>query len=205
MTDQRTPEWYAKRVGKVTASRIADLLAKTKTGAPSATRQSYIAQLVAERLTGEPQGPDLSRNPHVQRGVELEPDCRSGFEFMEGLQVALIDWCDHPSIEMAGCSPDGLVDDNAVWEGKCPDVKTHVEYLLRETPPPDYVPQVQWQMACTGRAIAYLTSYCPKMPAHLQIKTWRIERDETKIAELESAAQAALAEVDEIVKKLEAI
>ena len=48
--EQRTEEWHKARLGKVTASRVADVLAKIKTG-EAAARKNYKMELVVQRLT----------------------------------------------------------------------------------------------------------------------------------------------------------
>ena len=78
--EQRSAEWFAARLGCVTASRVKDVMASGRGGAPSATRKNYMMELLCERLTGQSGGADLSRNPAVQRGVELEPFACMAYE-----------------------------------------------------------------------------------------------------------------------------
>jgi len=139
-----------KRLGKLTASKIADATAKIKTG-EAASRITYRAQLVAERLTKIPQGVDLTNHKAVQWGNDTEPFARSAFEAETGLLVEECDFIDHPDIPNAGCSPDGLIGADTVVEIKCPNTATHIEYLKANVVPSTYRKQILWQLACTLR------------------------------------------------------
>ena len=148
--DQRTNEWFQIRCGKVTASRVADVMAKTKTGY-SASRDSYMAQLAVERITGKPQ--ESFTNAAMQWGTDQEPFARATYEIKTGLMVEEIGFVAHPEIENAGASPDGLVGKDGLIEIKCPDTKTLIDQLLNKTIPDKYFKQMQWQMDCTDRKI----------------------------------------------------
>jgi len=127
MTEQRTDEWFAQRLGKVTASRVADVMAKTKTGY-SASRENYMAQLVVERLTQTKA--ESFTNAAMQWGTDQEPFARAAYEAAQGVMVEEVGFMSHPDIEMAGASPDGLVGDDGLLEIKCPNTATHIETLL---------------------------------------------------------------------------
>lgn len=198
--EQRSDEWFKERLGKVTASRIADVIAEIKTG-EAAARADYKTELVCERLTGKPT--ESFTNVHMERGIELEPFARAWYEVETGIFVREVAFCNHPTIAMSGASPDGLVNDDGLVEIKCPKSKTHLHTLISKTIPRKYVYQMQWQMACTGRKWNDFVSYCPEMPEELQLFVKRLERDDNLIAELEAKVIQFLTEVDEIIKRLE--
>jgi len=193
---QGSPEWLAMRVGKVTASRIADLMAKTKSGW-GASRANYCAQLVAERLTGMPA--ESYSSGAMQWGIEKEPLARAAYEFDKDCDVVQVAFVEHPRIAMSGASPDGYVGDDGLLEIKCPNTATHIETLLGESVPTKYELQMQWQMACTGRNWCDFVSYDPRMPENLSFFCKRVQRDSLKIVELEREVQAFLQEVDQLV------
>ena len=199
MTAQRTPEWRAARLGKVTASRVADVVGRTKSGY-STSRSHYAAQLVAERLTGVP--PEGYVSPAMQWGIEQEASARRRYEFEKDVGVRLVGFVDHPKIAMSGASPDGLVGAEGLVEVKCPATAAHLETLLGGAPPTKHLAQILWQMAVTGRAWCDFVSYDPRLPFDLQIVTHRVERDETIIASLEAEVSAFLQEVAARVDQL---
>jgi putative phage-type endonuclease len=199
MIEQGTPEWFAQRIGKVTASRIADIMAKTKTGV-SASRGNYLAQLVAERLTG--QSADTFKSGAMQHGTETEPQARMVYEAETGQIVTEVAMINHPTIEMSGASPDGFVGTDGLVEIKCPNTSTHIASLMADKAPSGYMAQMQWQMACTGRAWCDFVSFDPRMPEDMQLLIKRVPRDEALIAEYEAEVIKFLAEVQETVDKL---
>lgn len=199
MVEQGTAEWHALRCGKATASRIADMLAKTKTGW-GASRANYRAQLVAERLTGTVA--ESFTNEAMKWGTATEPDARAAYSFYCGADVALTDFVDHPEIAMSGCSPDGLVGEHGLVEIKCPNTATHIETLLGGTIPSKYVLQMQWQMACTGRQWCDFVSYDPRMPEDMRLFVQRLARSDGDIAEIAAGVRVFLAEVDATVSRL---
>lgn len=197
MTEQRTEEWFTQRLGKVTASRVGDVIAKTKTG-PSASRDNYATQLVLERLTNK-QG-EFFTNAAMQWGTETEPMARQAYELKRGVFVDEVGFIDHPTIDMSGASPDGLVDKKGLVEIKCPESKTHMEYLMSGKPPAKYIPQMMWQMACTGREWCDFVSFDPRFPTNLQILVVKVEYDPTYVKMLELEITQFL---DEVSKKVE--
>lgn len=199
---QGTPEWHAARLGKVTASRLVDVLAKIKNG-EAAARANYRAELVAERLTGK--HADGFVNAAMKWGTEAEPLARAAYEAEFGLLVQEVGLIDHPSIPMTGASPDGLVSIDGLIEIKCPETKAHINTLLRKAAPEQYIPQMQWQMACTGRAWVDFVSFDPRMPADLQMCVVRVLRDEALIATYEAEVRAFLDEVAATVDQLQRI
>jgi putative phage-type endonuclease len=197
--NQQTPEWFAQRVGKVTASRIADVMAKVKSG-EAASRANYRAQLVAERLTGVPS--ESYTNAAMQWGTDTEPYARMAYEADTGNLVLETGFVLHPEIGFSGASPDGLIGDDGLVEIKCPNTATHIEYLLNNGVPEKYKPQMAWQMACTGRKWCDFISYDPRLPDDLKLFCAKYLRDDEYITELESAVSQFLEEVEETVLHL---
>jgi putative phage-type endonuclease len=199
MIVQGSEAWFAARCGRVTASRVADVVARTKTGW-GASRANYAAELIAERLTGCT-APSFT-NAAMQHGVDQEPIARAAYEARTGCTVDLVGFVDHPEIAMSGASPDGLIGDDGLLEIKCPNTATHLDTLLSETVPGKYVTQMQWQMACTGRAYCDFASFDPRLPPNMALFVRRVERDVSLILELESEVTAFLAEIDAKVSAL---
>lgn len=199
MDEQRTAEWFQARLGKVTASRVADVIAKTKTGY-SASRENYMAQLVVERLTNTPA--ESFTNAAMQWGTDQEPFARAAYELKMGVMVDETGLVDHPTIPMAGASPDGLVGEDGLVEIKCPNTATHIDTLLTQTVPAKYITQMQFQMACTGRQWCDFVSFDPRMPQKAQIFIKRVLRDDSFIKEIESEIKKFLAEVSAKVDQL---
>jgi putative phage-type endonuclease len=199
MLEQRTPEWFATRCGKVTASRIADLMAKTKSGY-STSRANYRAQLVVERLTGVVE--QSYCNAAMQHGIDTEAEAREAYQQHMLCTVEEVAFVAHPKIDMAGASPDGLVGDDGMVEIKCPNTATHIETLLGGTVADKYLKQVQFQMACTGRVWNDFVSYDPRLPETMRLFVQRVPRDDAMIAEIEAEIVSFLAEVDATVEAL---
>lgn len=197
--EQGSPEWFALRLGKVTASRVSDVIAKTKTG-HSTSRANYAAQLVAERLTATVQ--ESFTNAAMQWGTDQEPEARVAYEFLTNRSVAEIGFVNHPTILMSGASPDGLVGDDGLVEIKCPNTATHIETLLGGAVPAKYQAQMLWQMACTGRKWCDFVSFDPRLPEHMQTFIQRMQRDDARIAELEEEVGSFLLEVEQTVRAL---
>lgn len=193
MIEQRTDAWFKARLGRVTASRVSDVMATTKTG-PAAQRANYQAQLIVERLTGQPQ--DTYQNAAMLHGIATEPEARIAYEFRSNNSVEEIGFMPHPAIPMSGASPDGMVGVDGLLEIKCPQSAAHIETLLRATAPTKYLYQMQWQMACTARAWCDFVSYDPRMPEAMRLFVQRVHRDDNAIAELEATVVEFLAELD---------
>ena len=197
--EQGTEEWFAARLGKVTASRVSDVMSKTKTGY-GAGRESYMSQLIAEILTGKKT--DGFSNAAMQWGTETEPFARMAYEAHKDILVDEVGFASHPTIERAGASPDGLVGDDGLIEIKCPNTATHLDTLIDKTVPKKYRDQMQFQMACTGRKWCDFVSFDNRLPENLQIFVLRVERDDKHIAEMEIAITKFLAEMQEKIDKL---
>lgn len=202
MIVQGSPEWFAERVGKVTASRVADVVARTKSGW-GASRANYMAELIAERLTGAKSEGFV--NAAMQHGIDTEPQARDAYSFYAGVDVEQVGFIAHPTIEMSGASPDGLVGNDGLVEIKCPSTATHIDTLLDGKVPERYVLQMQWQMACTGRKWCDFVSFDPRMPESMRLFIKRVERDEKLIASLEKDVELFLREVETKVAALRSV
>ena len=197
--EQKSPEWFAARLGRVTASRVADVVAKTKSG-DSASRGNYMAQLVIERLTNKQE--ESYSNDFMDWGNLQEPFARAAYEAATNVLVDEVGMITHPRIEMSGASPDGLVGDDGLVEIKCPKTATHIETLLSKTVPGKYNIQMQWQMACTDRSWCDFVSFDPRMPDGLQMFLKRVPRDDALIRTLEDEVIKFLKEVDSKLEQL---
>jgi putative phage-type endonuclease len=196
---QGTDDWKKLRLGKVTASRVSDVMSKIKSG-ESASRRNYKMDLVVERLTGLPTSSFTS--PAMSWGVENECLARMAYEAFKGVFVDQVAFCNHPTIEWFGCSPDGLIGSEGNLEIKCPNTANHIDYLLAGVPPAKYVPQMQTQMACTGRLWTDFVSYDPRLPPELQLFIVRLDRDESYIQQIETEVKQFLEEVKQVYTQL---
>lgn len=200
---QESADWMLARAGKFTASRASDLMAKTKTG-PSASRGNLLALLAIERLTGQPV--DTYQNDAMRRGSELEGEARDAYSFATGLAVQEAGYLPAPYLPNTGCSPDGLVGENGLVEIKCPaSMARHLDALRTNSHAQEYRWQLQHQMMVTGRVWVDAVSYDPRFPAKLQLAMCRVVRDEDAIKELQAEILKADAEVNAIVRELNAM
>lgn len=202
---QRSDEWFAARMGKVTASRVADIIATIRSGAYSASRKNYAAELITERLTGVSN--EFFINDAIQWGMDQEDNAKRAYEKRtafntNGLKVVDVGFIDHPTIAMSGASPDGFVGEDGLIEIKCPMTATHIETLLKDEYNDKYKTQMQWQMACTGKKWCDFVSFDPRLPEDMQLFIERVNRDETVIRNLESEVATFLAEVEETAASL---
>lgn len=197
--EQRSNEWFTARLGKVTASRVADVIAKTKTGY-STSRENYMAQLVCERMTGT-QGESYN-NAAMQWGTDQEPLARAAYEAAKDVLVDEVGFIIHPTIIAAGASPDGLVGDDGLIEIKCPNTATHIDTLLSDKVPSKYNTQMQWQMVCTGRKWCDFVSFDPRMPEGLQLFIQRVDFDAEYVKMLEAEITEFLGELETKIEKL---
>jgi putative phage-type endonuclease len=200
--EQGTAEWHQIRLGKVTASRVADVMAKTKSG-PSASRTNYMAQLLCERLTGNPT--ECFTNAAMAHGTATEPEARLAYSFHHDADVTEIAFVDHPTILMSGASPDGLIGDDGLLEIKAPNTSTHLDTLLSGTIPGKYQSQMTWQLACCQRDWCDFVSYDPRLPEHLRLFVKRFHRDDLRVAEMEEEVRTFLQELDEKIAALSAL
>lgn len=194
MSEQGSNEWLQERLGKVTASRLSDVIAKTKSGW-GASRANYMAELIAERLTGVPA--DKFTNAAMQWGLDTEAEACTAYAFRQNVDLEEVGFISHPKIEMTGASPDRLISKDGLAEIKCPNTATHIDTLLGTPIADKYIVQMQWQMACAVRKWCDWVSYDPRMPENMRLFVKRVSRDDARIAELESAVIAFLAELDQ--------
>jgi putative phage-type endonuclease len=196
---QGTEEWHQLRLGKVTASRVADILAKTKSGA-SASRGNYLIELALQRVTKTIE--ESYTNSAMEWGVATEPQARVAYEVSTGNFVDQIAFVNHPTIEGFGCSPDGLVGEGLI-EIKCPNSATHWSYIKANEPPQKYIIQMQAQMSVTGAKWCDFVSFDPRMPERSQLLIVRVNRDDEFIAEMENDIKQFLSEVEAEVNLME--
>ena len=197
---QGTPEWHQLRLGKVTASRVADILAKTKTG-PSASRGNYLIELALQRVTKTIE--ESYTNAAMEWGTQTEPQARVAYEVKTGNFVDQVAFVDHPTIAGFGCSPDGLVGDSGLIEIKCPNSATHWSYIKANEPPNKYFIQMQAQMAVTGAKWCDFVSFDPRMPERSQLLIVSVPIDREFILFMEAEIKQFLSEVDKEVQLME--
>lgn len=196
MIIQGTEEWFAARLGKITASRIKDVMAKTKSGY-STSRKNYAASLMLERVTGMREEGYV--NAAMQRGTEEEPLARLAYSLHCGVEVEEIGFINHPSIERTGASPDGLIGIDGMLEIKNPNTATHIEYAISGKAPAEYILQMQWQLACAERQWCDFVSFDSRMPEGQQFFLRRVERDEKLIEEITNEVITFDKEVENLV------
>ena len=199
MMIQGSDEWKQARVGKVTASRMADVMARTKSGY-GASRSNYMAELIAERLTGNPANGYV--NEAMKFGTENEPLARAAYVFSYGVEVEEVGFIDHPEMEMTGCSPDGLIGKDGLIEIKVPNTSTHIDFLLGEEIPDKYIKQMDWQMECTGRQWVDFASFDPRLPEHLRLKIIRVHRNESRLSIMRVEVLKFIVEMNAMLEKL---
>lgn len=192
-TTQRTPEWFAARVGMFTASTASDMLATIKTG-EAAKRRDLRMRLVCERLTGQPQEGGFV-NAEMQRGIDKEAEAFAAYEALTGEMATTVGFVAHDTL-LAGCSPDGEIGGfTGLLEVKCPKTSTHVGYLRNKGVPSDYVPQMVHALWITGAQWCDFVSFDDRLPAHLSLFVVRLNRDEKQIASYALAADLFLKEI----------
>ena len=200
--EQRSEEWFATRCGKVTASKVADILATIKSGV-SASRQNYLIELAIQRVTGVVE-PSYT-NAAMQWGVDTENQARAAYEVKTNNFVDQIGFVDHSEIANFGCSPDGLIDDAGLVEIKCPNSSTHWEYFKSREVPRKYMIQIQTQLSVTDREWCDFVSFDPRMPERKQLLIIRVPRDVNMIHKIESNVKKFLIEVESEVKLMRSL
>lgn len=198
--EQGSDAWKLLRCGLITGSKIAEVMSKGKNGAESTGYANYRAQLVAERLTGCVT--ETFKNAYMERGNEDEGAARDCYSFVTGNEVEQVAFVKHPTIEFAGCSPDGCIGADGLVEIKRKIPALHIGYILKNTVPAEYYKQMMFQMACTGRQWVDFASYCPELPEDLQLFVIRLHRVDAVIAEMESAVIAFNQSVDKMIVDL---
>lgn len=200
---QGSPEWFDIKRAKVGASKIADMMSKGRGNAESAGRRNLKAKLICERLTGKTE--ETYTNAAMQWGVDNEEPAREVYEYKCDTEVDQVGFVDHPSIEYAGMSPDGLVGKDGLLEIKCPNTATHIDYMLAGVMPSEYVKQVQFQMACSGRLWCDFMSYDPRLGPDLQTFIVRVERDDELISQIEAEVVRLNLDIAQTIEKLQAL
>ena len=194
--EQGSIEWKKAKLGYVSASSIADVMAKGK----GITRHKYMVILVAERLTGEVS--ESYSNDAMLHGVETEPLAKIAFENANQTLIEKTGFWKHPEIEWLGVSPDGLISTDAVIECKCPNTTTHIDYIFEDRCPVEYYKQIQCQLWVTGRAKAYFVSYDNRLPERNQLFVKEVARDEELIKEMETEVLLFLKETQSMIDRL---
>jgi len=193
---QGSPEWHAARLGKVTASRIADVMSRTKAGKFSAKRADYLMELVCERLTGNAGDHFVTRD--MAWGIDNEDGAAELYSFTRDVELETVGLVYHPNITQALASPDRLVGDDGLIEIKCPKTTTHFGYLMSEEIPEEYKLQIYWQLECTGRRWCDFVSFDPRMPGNAQMFVRRIEANPIGLAQCVEDVNLFLEEVDKM-------
>lgn len=210
--DQHSQEWWTARCGKITASRIGDLMARNQprkgktVGEWSARRNNYLKEKVAERITGKNR--DRRQVASLSHRLDLEPDARAAYEFYylpPDSRIEMVGFIDHPRIPFAGCSPDGMITPKGGIEIKCCDAEMHLEIVSAEAIDPDYIFQCHFNMACTDADWWDFVAFSPEMPEELKVFVKRIERDESVIQSIEQHVIEFNEEVEQRVKHIVAI
>ena len=192
--------WTQARLGKATASRIWEAIAKTKKGW-SAYRLKYMSEIIAERLTGMREDVFLSQD--MIWGAQSEYEAGIAYErrTKKKLKRGWV-FIDHPTIRHTGASPDAMVDDDGLIEIKCLKSATHIRYLLTREIPEEHMAQMQWQLACTRRAWVDYCCYEPRLPAALRLNIVRVERNDEAIAEMEMCVSQFQDEIDQAIQSI---
>ncbi len=198
---QGSPEWFKARLGMVTASRIVDVMAKGRGGGASVTRKNYMAQLVAERLSGNPT--ETFKSGAMEWGTDNEDQARSAYEFLTDNTVRQVGFIRHPKFEMAGASPDGIVGNKGLIEIKCPNTATHIDTLQSQKVDRKYMLQMQWQIDCTDSDWCDFVSFDPRLPGNVSLFCKRVSRDDELISEIRSAVDTFLGELNQLQETLE--
>lgn len=198
---QGSRAWVEARLGKVTSSRLADVLRGGRSGGLSKAAETYMLQLISEILTGEPA--DDIRSKPIMWGNQHEDGARASYQFDRDCNVTQTGFVPHPEIEGFGGSPDSLVGNDGILEIKCPFNSTvHLTTLLTQQVPEEYEPQVQGNLCATGRQWCDFVSYDPRMPAGADIVVIRVDRDEVFIEEIEDRVKRF---IDHLNRKLDKV
>jgi len=197
---QQTDEWRLARCGSIGSSDAPRVVRRIKSGGYSADRETLMAEKVLEALTGYPV--ERFRSAAMMQGLEREPEARLTYCIIRDVEVEEVGLIRHPYVKASHASPDGFVGSLGLVEIKCPERAAHLDTLLSETISGDYLAQMQWQMACTGRHWCDYVSFNPDFPPHMQLWVRRVARDATFIGELEREITAFVRELDQKVDRL---
>ncbi|WP_273721239.1 MULTISPECIES: lambda exonuclease family protein [unclassified Bartonella] len=200
---QRTAEWFQARLGKVTASNIYNVISKTAKGTPTSKYEDYKIKLITERLTG--QTSPYYETEDMRWGIENEEDALREYAFIYDTQVTQCGFIQHPTIQMAGASPDGLIDEDGLIEIKCPRSTNHMRFIIDNEIKPEYLAQMQFQMACTRRKWCDFISYDPRFTGNsslFRMKIKRIHRDDKQIEQINQAVESFLTEIEQEIQRI---
>lgn len=203
--EQGSPEWLAARIGKITASRMSDLMSRSKRdGSPLKACQDYMDELIGERITGR--AADKPVTFAMERGTVLEPAARTQYAFERDVTVEECGFLIHPALAFVGASPDGLICDDGLLEIKCPmSFAKHIAALKDQAHAEEHRWQVQAQLWVTGREWCDLVSYHPDFPDHLQMAVVRVTADRAAWDEMDAMCCAAEARLTEMLADLEKV
>lgn len=192
---QGTDEWRQARLGIPTASCFKRIM--TNSGSTSEQATAYMAELIAEALTGRPV--DSYTSDDMQRGIDLEPTARAAYEFVTGYSVQQVGGVYLDDSKKIMCSPDGLIPERRKGlEIKCPKLSTHIKYILDGDLPAAYKLQVQGALWITGYDTWDFVSYHPE---YSLCTTWilTVQRDEKIIKALDTRIRAFAARLKNLI------
>lgn len=198
--EQRTEEWYSERLGKVTASKVHDVVNRLKSGGYSAARDKYMMELLCERLSGK--SPEFFTSKAMQRGIDLEPVAKMAYWMKTGKEVSDVGFVPHPRLKNVGASPDGMVLTTGLIEIKCPETHTHVRFLMNQEIDPQYLSQMHLQMGCTGRQWCDFVSFDDRLPEPLQLGIKRVKRDPEILKKMYAEIRKFLSELEHIERQM---
>ncbi|MDR5728046.1 MAG: YqaJ viral recombinase family protein [Terriglobia bacterium] len=206
---QRSPEWFAARVGRITGSVAGDMLNKIKNGDYSAARRDLRIKLAVEQLTGvSSDDPDAWKGKDVERGMEMEPLIADAYEADQGFLLQKTGFLQMNGF-LAGCSLDGHVNDfEGIVEFKSPRPATHLAYIEARKVPTEYVAQITHNLWVTGAKWCDFVSFSDQFPGnldHLSFFRIRVMRDEASIKAYETEVIKFLAEVKIKAQELTAL
>lgn len=197
---QGSAEWLEYRRGRITASRIADVIDRLKKGGEGASRRNYRTEIIAERLSGRSEEHYVS--PEMDWGSEYEAHARAAYEIANDVMADTVGFILHPTLDYSGASPDSLIGDDGGLEVKCPKTTTHIKWMQAGVVPEEHQAQCLWNMACAERLWWDFVSYDPRLPDGLKIFIVRMERDGTRIADIEAEVIQFNQEVEFAVAQL---
>jgi putative phage-type endonuclease len=196
--EQGSAEWHKLRLGRITASKMKDVLSKGRGTAPSKAAETYMMELLAERLTGEPK--PFFENDAMRWGTETEPQARSMYELKSGNTVKEVSFIAEG--EHLGVSPDGLIGDDGMLEIKCPTTITQIRRALTDNYSKDYYEQIQMQLWIAGRKWCDFLSFDPRLDVDAGYLLQRVERDEEFINNMAEKSELLVAKMNELYIKL---
>lgn len=196
---QGSAEWHAMRLGKVTASNMKSVMSNGRGSALSKMSETYMMDLIAERLTGESK--PFFENDAMRWGTETEPQARAMFEIQEGLEVEEVAFIEYD--DYSGISPDGLIGDDGLIEIKCPNTATQIKRALSDDYAADYKDQIQMQLWVSGRQYCYFLSFDPRLDCAAGYLLQKVERDEEYIKKMAEKTTAFVTKMNELLNTLQ--